>query len=119
MAGRVEAVVQADGAETRYVSCGRGAPLVVVAFSESSRRRLGSVLTGEYRVIEPVVPVMGAETAVAGEELGRWLLGFIDGLGLSEPTVLLAGELAPMMEGVSLLLAAAEATVLLEATRQY
>jgi hypothetical protein len=105
----VEAVVQAGGTETRYVSRGRGRPAVLVAATDRDRQRLSGLLTGECRIIEPVPP--GWAGAGEAERLGRWLLGVIEGLGLEAAHVLLAPSHAGAAPEIAAAVASADATV--------
>jgi hypothetical protein len=104
-----EAVVQAAGIETRYVSRGRGEPVVLVGTNDGDRQRLAALVAGEQRIIEPVPPTLGPDSD--GAELGRWLLGFVEGLGLYGPKVFLAPELAAAAPAVMVALAPVEGMV--------
>ena len=85
------AVVHACGCDTEYLRAGRGPAVVLVTADIDSDEvvRTVKLLATGFRVIAaaPVVGSMG--------ELHVWLRGFLEGLGLSDPHVILHASVAP------------------------
>ncbi|HSJ25953.1 MAG TPA: hypothetical protein VK929_14850 [Longimicrobiales bacterium] len=115
MDGVFEAVVEAAGAETRYTCRGRGAPVVVVANSEPDRRRLREMVESGRRILEPEPPLQDGDGPAHGEQLGRWLLGFVEGLGLQAPHIVLSAEFGTSCDAIVAALAPTDSVVLVEA----
>jgi hypothetical protein len=79
------AVVVADGLETRYLRCGAGRTVVLVARDN----RLAIELAASCRVIAPEVPPgMGADSFVL------WLRSVFDGLGITAAAIVTTPEFA-------------------------
>lgn len=85
----IEAVVQVGARETRYLRCGCGPSVLVLAVDRAARLRLLERLAGGYRVIAPEPPPPTEAAA-----LQQWVRELIEGLGLEQPLVALCPGLA-------------------------
>lgn len=91
----VEAVVQVGENETRYLRCGRGRCLVVIALDAAERQRLLRQWSGSHRVVAPFLPPQ-ATSSPGLTRIADWLRGVLDGLGLEQADVLLAEDAAAL-----------------------
>jgi len=87
------AVVCAGGSETAYVRVGRGDPIVLVVDDVDAVSTQGLLETLSARYV-----VFAAAPRLRGEDLTRWLAGFIEALGVNEGNVMV---LVATTEGVA------------------
>jgi hypothetical protein len=93
----MEAVIEAGGAETRYVRAGAGRPVVLLLRAVGERAHGSGVaadplfarLAAEFRVIAPALP--------AGRVLTGWVRDVVDGLGLDRPALVVDAGIAAGM----------------------
>lgn len=86
MSARItNAVVLADGLETRYLRCGAGRTVVLVGGDS----RLAIELAAFCRVIAPEVP-----PGIEPVSFVPWLRSVFDGLGISESAIVATAEFA-------------------------
>ena len=84
------AVVHAGGRDTEYLRAGRGPAVVLVSADLESDDVLRTV-----RVLATAFLVIAAAPALANAaELSHWLRGFLEGLGLTDPHVILHASVA-------------------------
>lgn len=105
-AGAARAALTVGTVETEYLRCGSGRPVLVldprltaaIAASEvplelRDRRLIAPLRTTIEALATPVSAVGAASAAASAAAFDSWLRGMIDGLGLSDLTVLVVPSL--------------------------
>lgn len=96
MQNMVDAVIEAGGAETRYLRAGSGRPVVLLLRAHgggSAPDPLFGRLAAEFRVIAPTLP--------ADRVLTGWVRDVVDGLGLDRPAFVVDAAVAAGMVPVA------------------
>ena len=92
----VRALVTVGPLDTEYLRGGRGAPLLVLGADAGDPRHaaLLGALAAHFRVLAPASASGALAGATGDDAFARWMLGFLDCLGVECATVVAAGASA-------------------------